>query len=244
MPNLVARELARELSFDRRADVLLAVHRMLARWKLHYANNTIHGRTHALRALLRHVDAKLDTAFEDEVKRPAQLQARLTLATRQEVESLLRHAPAHLAIAIRLMREAAFRWSEALRASPTGLDQERRTLTVKVKGGKLFRAHIPEKLFARLKAIGEPEDTRSYVEILRGHAISKPAMRQAWERCRKAAKVSIDLVPHDLRRSAAVELFEKTKNIFAVKRLLGHTSLQTTAWYLKAYEEKREDTND
>ena len=92
-----------------------------------------------------------------------------------------------------------------------------------------------------LAPIGEPQDTRSFVEILHGSPIAKPSMRQAWERCRKKSGIDITLHPHDLRRTAAVELYERTHDIFAVQRMLGHTSIATTAWYLRAYEPQKEN---
>jgi len=40
------------------------------------------------------------------------------------------------------------------------------------------------------------------------------------------------MVPHDLRRTAAVAMLEQTHDIRTVQALLGHTDLKTTLWYL------------
>jgi integrase len=48
------------------------------------------------------------------------------------------------------------------------------------------------------------------------------------------AKLGIDkrIILHDLRRTAAVELYRRTRDIRVVQAFLGHRSLQSTIWYL------------
>jgi integrase len=40
------------------------------------------------------------------------------------------------------------------------------------------------------------------------------------------------IIPHDLRRTAAVGMLDATHDVRAVQSLLGHHSLQSTIWYL------------
>jgi site-specific recombinase XerC len=47
-------------------------------------------------------------------------------------------------------------------------------------------------------------------------------------------KLGVDkrIIPHDLRRTTAVNLYEQSKDLRTVQALLGHTDLKTTLWYL------------
>lgn len=49
-----------------------------------------------------------------------------------------------------------------------------------------------------------------------------------------AQKLGVDkrIIPHDLRRTTAVNLYEETKDLRMVQALLGHNDLKTTLWYL------------
>ncbi len=49
-----------------------------------------------------------------------------------------------------------------------------------------------------------------------------------------AAKVGIHCYPHLLRHSFSANLFKKTKNIWLVSKMLGHSKLETTVKYLRS----------
>lgn len=202
--------------------------------------NTQSTKTRCLRQILGMLDRELGTSTQDSVPIPRAEQARLRLATAVEVSKMLRASPGYLQIAIHLMRTLGPRWSEALRASPAMLDRQRHLLKIKTKGGFTQAFHVPAELLARIAAIGEPEDTRTYIEILNGKPLTHSAIRKAWLRAMRKSKTPADLHPHDLRRAAAVELYEKTHDILAVKKFLGHQKIETTAWYLRAYEPPKE----
>jgi len=51
---------------------------------------------------------------------------------------------------------------------------------------------------------------------------------------RAAAKVGIHCYPHLLRHSFSANLFKKTKNIWLVSKMLGHSKLETTVKYLRS----------
>lgn len=49
----------------------------------------------------------------------------------------------------------------------------------------------------------------------------------------KKAKIEFDITPHTFRRSCATELIRNNANIYHVKELLGHESLDTLKPYIK-----------
>lgn len=213
---------------------------MIERWQRDLTRNTVYTYTHHLAKLLREIDREHGTSVANELKQPAHPVARLNLVTSSQLQKMLAFARPHLAVAIRLMREAGLRWAEALRASPACLEESGH-LRITTKGKHHRRIALPASLAGHLRTIATQQDTRSYVEILRGHHIGSEALRQEWARVRRQANLPTTIHPHDLRRTAAVELFERTHDILAVKKFLGHESVTTTDWYLKAYEAKKEN---
>lgn len=49
---------------------------------------------------------------------------------------------------------------------------------------------------------------------------------------RQSLGITRRVTPHDLRRTAAVNMLEATGDLRDVQALLGHRSLQSTLWYL------------
>jgi integrase len=57
-------------------------------------------------------------------------------------------------------------------------------------------------------------------------------MRRAFTRLRKRLGFNRQIIPHDLRRTAAVAMLEATGDLRDVQALLGHLSLHSTVIYL------------
>ena len=58
-------------------------------------------------------------------------------------------------------------------------------------------------------------------------------IRSKLRRLRKKLKIKANLSPHEFRRFYAREVYNKTKDVYLVKDLLGHSSVQTTMRYLR-----------
>lgn len=55
---------------------------------------------------------------------------------------------------------------------------------------------------------------------------------QAWRSLCKRVGITRHIVPHDLRRTAAVAIYHHTGDIRDAQALLGHKALASTLWYL------------
>lgn len=125
-----------------------------------------------------------------------------------------------------LLRETAMRASEPLANATWGdVDWERRVIKLRdAKGGKRDVPLSPAAIEA-LKALQPGADHEPVVRI------SYESMRAAWRRACERAGIR-DLKIHDLRHTAATRMALKTGNVFLVKALTGHKTMEMLARYV------------
>ena len=119
---------------------------------------------------------------------------------------------------------------------PAAYNAEKHTVSFRKKGGDTHTLPVTpeiEQLITIAPDHGDPRE--SYISRFlhkRGGAL-EVRVRKEWSRLRTKAGVDPSLKPHDLRRTAAVSLYELTKDIRVVQQLLGHGNMTTTGWYLQ-----------
>lgn len=210
----------------------------------HYANSTRAVRCGVLRNLLRwlweeHGAEKLDRYVS---KHPA-IRPRNTKATRAEIDSLLAAASPALRLWILLCSDLAIRSGTAMGISPEHYDQERKALTFTSKKGS--RVTLPVtgavaeildscNLASSVPFISQVRDnTRRRTGPNRTRQVMNSSnLRSEFRELRKSLGIERKLVLHDLRRTSAVRLYQRTHNVRLVQTLLGHVSLASTIWYL------------
>lgn len=136
-------------------------------------------------------------------------------------------------VAVRLTYLCGLRVSEvaALRVEHVDLDTGV-LLVAQGKGAKDRYVPIPTKLRPPLgEWIGQ---RRGWVFPGRfpGRHVSARTLREAVDRLAREAGLSRHVSPHMLRHTYAVTLLRTGADIYEVKELLGHSSIQTTAVYL------------
>ena len=130
----------------------------------------------------------------------------------------------------------ALRYAEALGLSPKNWNPEKHTVSLMKKGGdQITLPTTPEieELFTIAPDRGDPGESFLSRLIPKRAGHLKERIRRAWADLRQKAGVDPSLHPHDLRRTAAVSLYELTKDLRLVQQLLGHQNIATTAWYLQ-----------
>lgn len=125
-----------------------------------------------------------------------------------------------------LLRETAMRASEPLEhATWSDVDWERKV--IKLKDSKQGKRDVPLSA-AAIQALKDLQPGAPKQRIVR---ISYESMRAAWRRaCERAGIKGLRL--HDLRHTAATRMALKTGNIFLVKALTGHKTLEMVARYV------------
>ena len=66
-----------------------------------------------------------------------------------------------------------------------------------------------------------------------GRPLAYHSLRRIVQGCREAAGLEINVTPHTFRRSCATELLRSGANMYHVKELLGHESLDTIKHYAR-----------
>jgi integrase len=204
-------------------------------WKQKNKPHTRYNRLLLLRRLLRAIAGIAGTPALDtlvpKMRRPG---PRTVIADPEELNRLLAAAPPWLRVIILLATHAALRSSDCVQAAPAHYDAERRTLSlIQKKTNQPITIPVTDTLAQYLEGVppGDPR-TPFYVQ-LRGKPLTNFGINRAWQRAKRKAGVNPELTTHDLRRTAAVTLYQLTQDLRAVEQLLGHRSLNSTIGYLE-----------
>ena len=178
--------------------------------------------------------------LDELITRYPPIRPRNVTAERNEIEALLDNAKPNLRLWLLLCSDLGIRSGTSNKISGKDYDREHGMLRFITKGN----VHQTLPVTNEIKTILEPLDHHSsvpYVWQLRHkeHPKKETATKYSVEQLRtemKKLRLSLGITkrftPHDLRRTTAVALYKETKNIMAVKALLGHKDLKTTFWYL------------
>jgi len=234
---LVARqykEAAKNLTLDElRAGI---ANDLIQAWKEKYRSNTVGCFRGVLRRLLVRLVEK--GASEDIVRmlqHVTPFQPRQVVISRDEIMRLLAGASPWLAFVITACYTLALRSGEATRLGPSHFNQEKQRIEgLIVKGNKWHSVPVTDTAFQQaMSAIStDRNDTRSFAEILRGKPLTPRTAQHMWLFLKRKTKVRASLRMHDLRRTRATECYQATFDVMIVKKMLGHTSLTTTAGYI------------
>lgn len=198
----------------------------------------------SLRRILRwlweeHGARKLD----NQVRHYPTVRPRSVTVERAHFEDVLYIVPTHVRLWLLLCSDLAIRSGTAAALGPRHYNRDTATLQFTTK--KQAKVHLP--VTAEIKELIERCDLNLDVPFVRQlwQPTTGPAMRADTTvlnmtmslratMCRALANAGLPhtFIPHDLRRTTAVAMLEATHDIRDVQALLGHSSLQSTIWYL------------
>jgi integrase/recombinase XerC/integrase/recombinase XerD len=214
---------------------------IVARWKQQHAPATVKSNRDGLAALLKFIGRTAGiTDLQTMVPKVRDPGPRTTILQPGELARLLTHATPPMRLILTLATSLGLRLKECLTAAPAGYNRENHTITVTTKGRKLHTLPTTPQVEAILDTVPTTENPMTpYAELLRGRPMSTHAAHHAWASLKKKAQVNPNLIIHDLRRSAAVTLYELSRDLRAVEHLLGHESMTTTGRYLEHRDPER-----
>jgi integrase len=201
---------------------------------------TRHQRYSQLRRFLRwlweyHHAPKLDGV----VRRVPKPRPRNVTVRRDELETVMEKAKPSLRLWLLLCSDLGLRSGTANKISGTHYDAEKKELRFCTKGGSKQTLPVTEEI-AQIIAPLDHHTDKPYVWQLRQQdrkrgPESKTYAASGLRRELKAIGESINanrFIPHDLRRTSAVAVYEETGDLRAVQQFLGHINLETTLQYL------------
>jgi len=210
----------------------------------HHATTTRAAQCGTLRNILRWLWEEYGAQKLDRyvTKHPA-IRPRNIKATRAEIDLLLSAASPAMRLWILLCSDLAIRSGTAVRISPEHYDAERHELTFSSKKGSKVSLPITKELveifdscnlccsIPFMTQIRERTRRKAGARPL-GRVLDTNPLRHEFKLLRQKVGIERKLVLHDLRRTAAVRLYQFTRNTRLVQTLLGHSSLSSTIWYL------------
>lgn len=179
------------------------------------------------------------------VQRLTGVRPRNVTATREQIDTLLAAARPALRLWLLLCSDLAIRSGTAIKLGPDNYRPDNRTLSFVTKKHAHLTLPVTETLAAILDTCDQANPESFVTQLHRRdreakggpgrpmlHGQVDPAnFAREYAQLRRTLGVK-RIVPHDLRRTAAVNMLRLTGDITIVQSYLGHRSLQSTIWYL------------
>jgi integrase len=150
----------------------------------------------------------------------------------------LQAAPVHLRVFLLLCSDLAMRSGTAARIAPKHYDPERGQVSFSTKFGDRLTLPVTQELRNLFACANGPADVPYVVQFNpRANSAVKPkhlanSLSLALRRLRFRLGITKRIIPHDLRRTTAVHVYENTHDLRKVQAVLGHRSLPQTLHYL------------
>lgn len=197
----------------------------------------------ALRRILRWLWQEYGAPkLDDEVPHLPGVRPRNVTTTREVIDRLVETDDLSLRMMILLCSDMGIRSGTAIRLCPSDFDAVRGILSFSTKMDEKLSLPVTDAV-RQMIDLCNLDDSRSFVMQLfklknRGHVQATSKTAQDYDSIRKrfnklrASITSKRITFHDLRRTAAVRMYELTGDLRAVQALLGHRTLIATIWYL------------
>jgi len=152
-----------------------------------------------------------------------------------EYEAALRAASPVGQLALILAHDCGLRAGTIVRLCRHNLDFRRGEISGRTKNAAYFR--VPMTARAREKllwagSLADPEETLLAAISRHRQPVSVQDLDHHVRVARKRAAIGSRWVLHDLRRTAARRVYERTRDVRKVQQLLAHRNLYQTVWYL------------
>lgn len=170
------------------------------------------------------------------ILRPRRVRYYPEIMSKEDVDDLLMHTPnvKHKAIFLSLYA-TGLRISELSNLKIDDINSQ--TMTLRVRSGKGRKDRfIPIKqpfldLLQQYIGLYEPK-TFLFNGDKRGEPLTTRAMQNAFQLAKQRANLNPKITPHTLRHAFATHHIDEGTHLPAVKSMLGHTNIKTTARYI------------
>jgi integrase len=141
-------------------------------------------------------------------------------------------------LAMLLARDAGLRHRSIVEIAAVNCDFNKRLLSGKTKGGATYSVPMTKRLYERLLFVCAQTNSKLEPLLATFRGRNKPpaygSISDALRTAKAIAKVETPWGLHDLRRTGARALYERTHDLRKVQRFLSHSNMQQSCWYLGA----------
>lgn len=162
--------------------------------------------------------------------------------TQEEIDTVLDAAPEDIKLWLLLCSDLAIRSGTASKLAPANYNQQRKELRFTTKCDEALTLPVTHEIGTILDTCNQDTEIPFVKQIgireQRGKGgrfktnSARYSINCRFRRLLKQLPVRQNLRPHDLRRTAAVRMYELTKDARDVQSLLGHRNLTSSIWYL------------
>lgn len=130
---------------------------------------------------------------------------------------------------------AGLRVGEAANLKVGDIDSKKGRIFVrKGKGGRDRYALLPKKALEALREYWVETQPKDWLFITKqGTQMTEKSIQDAWKSIVKRSGIPKRITVHMLRHCFATNLLEEGNDLFKIKQLLGHSSINSTLWYLQ-----------
>jgi integrase len=214
-------------------------------------NSSINDYTQAIKAGLNRAVKRgyLSRSPWEGLERLSEQRKQPIIFQRNEIEHLLQNSPDWMIPMIKFALLTAMRRNEILSMLWENLDVDeeffwvRHTRSFRPKMGKERLLAVTDEIRHLLKGVKEVHRTKGiesdsvFVDD-RGKIVTPSRFTHEVKKALRFAELREELHLHALRRTAATHLYFKTKDVYIVKEVLGHSDIRVTMRYLGVPEQK------
>ena len=131
-----------------------------------------------------------------------------------------------------LTRTLGLRKSEALNAKPRDIALDTNRLTFRRKHEGSSNLPLTPELQSLFQYAATHDPDAPLVQTLAQRKVCQQFFYRHWWALKRRAAVDPNIIPHDLRRTAASRVYEQTRDLRIAQKLLGHRNLEATLHYL------------
>ena len=203
---------------------------LIDRWKSKFSVATIYNLRFALRRICEWLESHGAQHLVSRMQKTPTPQPRQVLIDAADLEKIKAISPPWFRCFILLCFDGGLRRNEAIKLSPKNYSEETGKITIEVKKRRIQSFVATDELRAifAMAPIGDAP----YLELLKGRRVTRSSVEVWWQKIKEKAGTAKGINTHDLRRTAATELYLKTHDIFLVQKFLGHANPVTTLRYI------------
>ena len=206
---------------------------LIDRWKQKYSVAALYNLRFRLKNLCTWLELRGAIGLVKNLQRTPTPQGRQVLIDSTDLEKMKAGSPPWLRCFLLLCFDGGLRRSEAIRVAPMHYSAESGKITIEVKKRRVQSFQVTDELREILALAAHSEDPSiPFLESLRGRTVTRSTIEKWWGKVKKAVGAAPAINTHDLRRTAATQLYLQTRRIEVCQKFLGHANPITTLRYI------------